>query len=403
MDPLALSSALGARGVVLGVAAPRGRGDTEPGFLLLAKAADERAARENLAQLFDALERELGAPGFLDSPQKKVRGADYWRLDELFVARRGALVFVANDESFLRDALDLAAEDEASAGASLAAHASLSDVDERVTNDTALWGWIDVERLVQLDPTALFDLRRMNTDPGAQSLLGPGLCALGSAQTLFASVALSGDTLLLHVRGDSQSPAQALAPASAGTAARLAPSKGDVARAWVHRDYAALVAHRTELFAPEVAPVIARKLDELSLFFSGKDLGEEVLPRLGPWIQLVSRRIDYGPGREPELALPGLALIAELEEPEVTGADVTSAFQTLLGIMNLESAQQAQSMLRLELALEGDVQISLGRFPKPAPRMESTCATTSSLPARSSVADWFWARISTWSEGWFAS
>ena len=133
-----------------------------------------------------------------------------------------------------------------------------------------------------------------------------------------------------------------------------------------YRDLAAVFRERVELFPPQTLPAFAEAVSNLTLFAGGLDLEEQILPGLSPWVRLVVRPVPFDPGAEPELPLPAAAAIVELTDPQL-GPVLVGAFQTAIGLVNVDRAQKSEDGMLLGLSLEGEVQITSARFHPPLP------------------------------------
>lgn len=335
-------------------------------FVMILLGSDAELLEEMLQRSFSLVEQQHGIPGALAEPQRVIRGADFWALgDEFCVARRDELLVAGNDEGMLRDVLDLAADPDAQGMLALPSFKSLAA--ERA-NQPTLWAWADLDRAEKLNPKGLADVRAMNGNPGVQSLLGPGISALGSSGTLSAWLTIDEADLKLGARGHGVDMTDVLAPSTDrfGPPAPL-DFDDEVAQAILYRDYGAIVRHRIELFPPETLPKFAETVSNFALFFGGKDIGEDVLPGVSPWIQVVSRPLSYDAGRTPEIPLPGMALVAQLQDAKTRGPEVEAAFQSVISIINIDQAQKSGTMMQLRMQMEGDVMITSGRYLDPGP------------------------------------
>jgi len=351
--PLALG--LVEHGVALGVDVASDKA------VAVAAGRDEAAVSLGLERLFGALTRSTGWPGSVERPAEHWSGADVWRIGEdAVIARRGALVVLGNDESLVRETLELAADDATRGLIGRAQFAS--PYAERAPAE--LWAWLDVESLEPEGDAGFHELREAHRSPAFLSLLGPGLAGLATSGAIAASASLRDDALLVTLSGqDSASPA-ALAPgARSGPVPPELPTREHLAQALVYRDLAALFVQRLELFPAEVQPGFAEAVTNGSLFFAGEDLCEDVLAHVSPWIRVVMGNPTFREGAVPELPLPGVVLVGVLEED--AGESWIGAFQTLVSVIGLDQAQKGQKGLRLHLERAGDVELSLARYPKP--------------------------------------
>ena len=346
-------------GVALGVV------PDEPGRLvLILRGSDSDETESRLHRAFDLLEAQIGQPGALDEPHRNLRGAEVWKVGEAFVARRDALIVLGSERGMLRDVLDLAADADAPG---LAGDARFRRAYDRRRPDELFFAWADLGTFEETREGELQDLREAARNPGVHALLGPAVATLATADELVIHGRLDGAALELDVRGAGTEAASPLLPGARGQGGAIElSSPDDVANALLYRDYAALFQHRVELFPPESLPAFAKTISDMGLFFGGRDIGEDVLPHVSPWIRLVSRPVDFAEGVRPEIPLPALAAVAAVEDG-ATGNDFITAFQTLISILNVDQAQKSGRMMQLSLGLEGDVQITSASYPPPGP------------------------------------
>jgi hypothetical protein len=353
---LALASDLTARGLGLGFDPQTKK------TVVVALGRDAERVERGLHQVFDGVERQFGWPGALDQPQHRWSGAGVWKLGEDgWVAQREALLVLGNDEELVQEVLDLAADPGAR---------GLLDRPGFVANHersrgSALFVWLELAELEPYGDDGLRELRASGRTPPVQALLGAELGALFGARALSATLGLEGG-LTLAVRACDGPVAESMAPLARAGEVPAEPRGASTATALVYRDYARYFTQRAELFAPETLPGFAEAITNGALFFEGRDLGEEVLPALSPWIRLVARELAFVPERRPEIPLPGVALVAVLQD-EREGERWAAAFQSLLAVINVDQAQKGGRSLRLYLEREGATEISAARFTTPAP------------------------------------
>ncbi len=351
--------ALAQRGLALGMLP-----GSEQAVLVL-HGEEPASVRRTLEELFDRLELALGWPGALDEPREYWHGADVYMLgDDLVVARREAVLAVGNAADLVRQVLALAADP---GGRGLLARPAFTAAHGQRTRREHLWAWADLERLGSAD-RGLGELRGWNRSPSVQSLFGPQLAALASSRILSGWLSSPGGAgIELGLRGSGARSAEVLLPAArSGALVPPAPDGGEaLAQALLYRDYAGIFAHRRELFPPETLPAFAEQISNAALFFGGQDIGQDLWPRISPWFRMVARAPQFSPGLEPELPLPAVALIAGLEEPERTGPELIAAFQSLISVSSMDQAQKGRSGMKLELAREGEAELTSARFLPP--------------------------------------
>ena len=399
------------RGAAFGVL-PRRAGNGQAQWVFAALGDDDLVTEELLDRALTLVGAEHGTN--LSEPTDTHAGADVWNLgDELFVARRDALFLASNDAAALRKALDLdALPDERG----LFANPEFASDRATLDGSELVWSWFDRARTQELlnafgAGEGLEKLGAANREPEAQYLLGPGLSALGTGARLVGSASIEGGAISFELRsrgaeeasvvapalpGDERSPAAGGSPTRPAGGSPTRPAGGSptlpagvlregAASAVVYRDLAGLWSHRQELFPADRGPALVRGMNQLGLFFGGLDLPEEVLPTFSPWLRLVSAPVSFTEGAEPELPLPALAVMVDLEDAEF-GPRLTAAFQGLIGVIGVDRAQKGEAPLVLHVASRDGVELSYASYPKPRPgdgvdlryNLEPACASVGS-------------------------
>lgn len=331
--------------------------------LVLARGRSAAEVEAALGLALDALERQFGLPGALDRPARRWSGADVWMLGEGAVARRDELLVFASHAGLAQEALELAAEAD---GRGLLDVESFATAHAERDRQAFVWSWLALEELEPLADDGFRELRAAGRTPAMQGVFGAELAALAEAPALSAAARLDERGLALELRGLGAAPVAALA---AGARAGAVPAElggASGGEALLYRDYARFFTERSALFPPEALPGFAEAITNGALFFEGRDLGEEVLPHLSPWLRVVVREPEFAPLLRPEIPLPAAALVAVLDAPEA-GAEWQAAFQTIVSIANVDQAQKGQRGMRLTLEREGEVDLSIARFSAPRP------------------------------------
>jgi len=334
------------------------------------------AARGDAAEWKSVLEAALGMvaeseglpPADLIAPQRTVDGMHVWDLgDTLVMAHADGLFLAASDAATLERMIAL--RGDRAAETSLAANLDFQRARSAYRTDAALvWSWLDLAALETSADDGLGELRAIQTQPAAQLLLGSTLANLGGAQSGALELRLGATSLELDVVGlDAPEgvAAKLVAPRKTSPPALPAQVDGETARGSVYRDFATVFRERVDLFPPGVQPAFAEATSNLALFFGGKDVADDVLPKLDPWIGFVSRPVAFDERAIPEVPLPGAAILVRTTEPETMGPELVAAVQSLLSILNIEAAQQQQPILTVNLELHEGTTITYGRYRAP--------------------------------------
>jgi len=364
-SPLKALEAMTARGIALGVGYKRG----EPVYAIAARGGEPE---EMSAVLRDALGWAAEQHGLersqLIEPHGRIRGAGVWYLgDELTLALEGDLFLASNDEGRLRDMLDLGALEEA---AGLASRPGFAEATRGVAGDELAWAWFDLAGLAQVAAEPVKNLRAATGNPGLQFLLGPVFCALGSGEAAYVELELDAERLALDVEsfGVAAGVAQSVQlPLDARPPSLPSAKESDGARALVYRDLAGLFRQRTEMFPADVLPKFAEATSTLALFFGGADVTDGILPAISPWLGVIVRPVAFDEGATPDIPLPAAAIVARLEDAGRLGEQMFGAFHTLVGVINVEAAQNMQPQLIPKLELVQADQVLSAHYVEPAP------------------------------------
>jgi hypothetical protein len=248
----------------------------------------------------------------------------------------------------------------------------------RDDGDVILRGHVDVDRLRELDPKKFTLPER--PDPGIVFLLGSWYQALKRARALDATLRWSQTELAADV--DLPLPKDArpasvkgyLPEAGHGAMPALKPP-GTIASLSLWRDWATIWESRAELFKPEVVQGFAQLDTVAGQFFQTREFGD-VLGAFDPHWRLVVAQQDYAAMKPaPDQKLPAFAIVAELNgSQEDFAARLKIAFQTLVAISNVESAQKKGPVFELGSEVVDGVTIATTKY------LVSPQATSSSEP-----------------------
>lgn len=133
----------------------------------------------------------------------------------------------------------------------------------------------------------------------------------------------------------------------------------------LYRDLGEFYRSKDRLFPQRTSGLIFFE-NMIGIYFSGRDLADEVLAELEPEIRLVGARQDYSdlPGT-PRLRIPAFAAVFRMKNPEKFGRVFEEAWQKAIGMVNFTSGQQGQPGLIIDRPRHGDVQFTVARYSPP--------------------------------------
>ena len=129
-----------------------------------------------------------------------------------------------------------------------------------------------------------------------------------------------------------------------------------------YRDLQTFYAAKDELFPQRTAGLIFFE-NMMGIFFTGRDLTDEVLAETEPEVRFVVTEQEYDPKTgTPALQLPSFAAIFRMDNPDYFSEVMEEAWQKALGLINFTSGQQAQPGLILYRPTHNDVTFSVSRY-----------------------------------------
>ena len=228
--------------------------------------------------------------------------------------------------------------------------------------------------------TAFVNLATLKQIPGVQkaltneqnplaALLFAGITeAVRESNWLAMGLSVESDTLKLAtaVDGKVADPSGAAAFALPGE-----PDKGALPNLSVpgliagmsfYRDLHGFYAAKDELF-PERSSGLIFFENMMGIFFTGRDLTEEVLAETEPEVRVVVAKQEYDPSvGTPQLQIPAFAAIFRLRNPEKFAEIAEEAWQKALGLINFTRGQQALPGLIIDKPTHGDTKFSAAHF-----------------------------------------
>lgn len=204
----------------------------------------------------------------------------------------------------------------------------------------------------------------------AELLAGGVIDAVGHADYAAATLRLddAGLRLAAHLPHEHGKTAKTrtwfFAPKPGESAAPALEVPGTIATFTAYRDVSGMWMARNELFDEKTNVGLTQADTNLGLYFSGRDFGSQVLGELEPQWRIVAAQREFGVDGEPvpALKLPALALVWELKHPEKFGPHLQMAFQNIIGITNINGAQNGRPQLLMKTETLGDAEIQAATY-----------------------------------------
>ena len=130
----------------------------------------------------------------------------------------------------------------------------------------------------------------------------------------------------------------------------------------LYRDLHSFYAAKDDLFPERTSGLIFFE-NMMGIFFSGRDLTNEVLIETKPEIRLVVAEQEYDPAiGTPQVKFPAFALIFRLRHPEQFNEVAEEAWQKAVGLINFTRGQQAMPGLIIDRPFQGKTKYTVAYF-----------------------------------------
>jgi len=342
MKPASLLGALLGEQIAAGLAPD---GDA-PGVVAVVRSMDAETA-EHLVSVARGLAAARKGDG------AKVRavscgGVDATVLDEkLWFAALDRFLLMASSERLLEGVIG-----RARAGSQAAANSPLMAALRAQAPDDALLRFaVDTRRIASTRPEGRLLPPKSDNFFGAM-LLGDLAELASRADRVCGSLDARGDELSLAIDVPGEPAAlpvhfRSFGHASAQLPLPLLAPAGTLMTIALRRDWARFWEDRVELCDPKTEKEFADLKTNLGLFFGGKSLPDDVLPRIGDEILFVLARQTYpGIAQPPLVKFPAGAFVWRAKaDPEKLGRDFAIGVHSFLGLINLGRAQENQTPL----------------------------------------------------------
>ncbi|MCS7304842.1 MAG: hypothetical protein NZ602_07020 [Thermoguttaceae bacterium] len=273
----------------------------------------------------------------------------------------GRRLFLTNKPDLLKQVLDRRAEP----GLARLAKQPWYQAARQAVADGALATLYADMKVLQLLPAVQKALNQPNEPLSA--LLLTGLTeSLKQANWLALGLSVQKDGVLLRAKTDGRlpkdSPGQFSIPSLNQGALPTLEVPRLLASVSLYRDLHGFYAAKDKLFPERTGGLIFFE-NMMGIFFTGRDLTEEVLGQLGPEVRLVVAAQEYDPAiGTPEIQLPGFAAVFRMKEPDKFFEVVEEAWQKALGLINFTRGQQALPGLIMDKGFHGQVKYTVAYF-----------------------------------------
>jgi hypothetical protein len=299
----------------------------------------------------------------------KVGDVDTWPLGpKQIYAVLGKRIVIASSPNVMKAALDLRAGAD---GASVTSLPAYRQAVKAAGDDAAAVLYVNTGVLKQAPQIAA--ALAGNKEPLASLLAGPLLEAVSKSTWAAVALRAKGETLTLDAITDGVIASSGVgrfalpAEASDGALPNLVVPRR-IAAMSLHRDLRGFYGAKDQLFPERTSGLIFFE-NMMGIFFTGRDLTEEVLAETGPKVRLVVAEQKYDPAiGTPATQFPAFALVLPMKRPEKFAIVVEEAWQKAIGLVNFTRGQQAEPGLIIDRPVYRGTKYTVAAFVPPDDR-----------------------------------
>ena len=277
----------------------------------------------------------------------------------------GNRLMMSNKAEALKAMLDVR---ESSGGGSIADSAAYKAAKADLGSEAVATVFVNLKALKAHPPIAA--VLGQGPNPAA-SLLIPGVTeALRESNSVAMGLSIDGDTFRLEATVDGKTAgldgpaAYAWSDKPDGGALPNISVPRQIAGLTLFRDLQAFYAAKDDLFPQRTSGLVFFE-NMMGIFFTGRDLTDEVLAETEPEVRFVVAEQEYDSKvGKPALQIPSFAAIFRLDNPDYFGEVMEEAWQKGLGLINFTRGQQAEPGLILYRPTHKDVTFTVSRFSK---------------------------------------
>jgi len=292
-----------------------------------------------LALAMNALDAVLAANPGAKVKTRRHRKQAYLRFDDALLARADDMLLFATDQRLLTGALDRWLD------GTTAAVAAPFDGLASFEIDTKLFRASDIAALRA--PTRKLLGKRL-ANPLANLLFGGLTLGEGTLRGTLSGVGeqIALDVCLPPVPDDAP---HAWFPPDAAATTAMPVTPDTLAVLSVRRDLADWWRNRESYMPDGAQPSLAKADQNMALIFAGQSPAEDVFGQASTEMALiVDRQRFVSAPAVPDVRLPAFCLVTPLRDPEQFTPTLSVAFQTLMGVINTDRAQNSKAPFLLD-------------------------------------------------------
>lgn len=315
------------------------------GLAIMFQAKDEAELKKTAETFLNmasfAAQGEGSEKPFTIKPYRECKVADF---GDFLIARMGNWFLISNNKDLAKQIADNLLDGSSDS----VSHQTWFQEAQAVQGQESIWAAVDLEAIREAGMAQELFAGSVD-DPAVELLLGGVLDGMKNAAQVSANLRLDESVQFnLAMPFDSQWASSTreffYGPAMQGRAPALVNVKNSIASLSTYRDFSAWWLAKEDLFSERVIAQMAEFDSQISTLLAGLDFGEEFLGGLKAGAQLIVVEHQQDPNGQPDVKLPGFAVIAEVKE-ESFARKVRIAYKNMISIFNLNLGMEGKTQL----------------------------------------------------------
>lgn len=338
------------------------------GIALVIRSRDEAS----LTQIIDVLMRLARADAKSKGQPDPYQTHDYngqvvYQTKDAYFTQLGAELLIVNKDRLGKQLLESWHSDDTEDA--LAKQPRFTAARETQTKSAAVWAWIDVDWARTAADQQGKPFQKQTDNPVAELLVGGLLDTFQHTPWLTAAFELSMAEAAFRFRTPHQSDwvtesrVYFFGPDGHGAAPAAPAVDGLLFSLGSYRNLSDMWLRAGDLFPENVVDKLAEADSNLTIFFSGKDFGEDILGALAPTLQFVAVQQEFPEDRPtPSIKLPGFAFLFDMRDATTATRELKRTFTSFVGFANVTGAMEGNPQLELDMPKTDGFELVTARF-----------------------------------------
>ncbi|MCA9052714.1 MAG: hypothetical protein KDA75_02705 [Planctomycetaceae bacterium] len=338
------------------------------GLAVVIRAKDEKTLTHIVDVVMELARADAKNKGKADPYQPQdYRGQTVYQVDKGYFATLGDRLIIASKSELGRGVIDRVVDN--GHGGKLADRGTFQAAGPHRPEDASLWAWVDVDWVRNKAAEDGKPFQTQTDNPLVELLVGGLLDTFQKTPWLSGTFDIRTEGAALRFLAPQQAEWTTEAreyfygPDGEGEAPALPPLNDGLFGLTTYRNVSEMWLRAGDLFSENMVDKLAEADANLTLFFSGRDFGEDILGAFEPTLQIVAARQSFDADHPtPAIKLPAFAALFQMRDPAATTRDLKRVFTSFVGFINVTGAMEGNPQLELDMPAAEGFQVVTSQF-----------------------------------------